>query len=86
MNITLYERRYRTMEYIGNKILGGIVYAYVFIMSIIYGFMLVANMYESAIAAFVTFGLLLVLYFIGIVEWNAEYYDNLGKNTKIVRG
>jgi len=74
------------MEYIGNKILGGIVYAYVFIMSIIYGFMLVANMYESAIAAFVTFGLLLVLYFIGIVEWNAEYYDNLGKNTKIVRG
>lgn len=74
------------MEYIGNKILGGIVYAYVFIMSIVYGFMLVANMYESAIAAFVTLGLLLVLYFIGIVEWNAEYYENLGKNTKIVRG
>lgn len=72
------------MEYIGNKILGGIVYVYVFIMSIVYGFMLVANMYESAIAAFITLIILLVLYFIGIVEWNAEYYETMG-NTKIVR-
>lgn len=73
------------MEYIWNKVLGGIVYAYVFIMSIIYGFMLVANMYESIIAAFMTLLILLVLYFIGIVEWNAEFYETMG-NTKRVRG
>lgn len=70
------------MEYIWNKVLGVFTLIYVFIMGMAYGFMLVANMYESMLAAFVTFMLLLLLSFIGIVEYDAEFFDNLYKGTK----
>lgn len=70
------------MDYLGNKILGVFTLIYVFVMGMAYGFMLVANMYESMLAAFVSFMLLLLLTFIGIVEYDAEFFDNLYKGTK----
>jgi hypothetical protein len=70
------------MEYIWNKVLGGFVLAYTIIMSGLYLFMVSFNLYESKIMMFISLIIIFVLYFIGIVEWNAEFYDNLYRGTK----
>ena len=70
-------------EYLQNKILGAIVLAYTCIMTGLYLFMTVFNLYESKLAMVVCTGIIIVLYFIGVVEWNSEYFETVYRDTKV---
>lgn len=70
-------------EYLQNKILGAIVLAYTCIMTGLYLFMAVFNLYESKLAMVVCTGIIIVLYFIGVVEWNSEYFETVYRDTKV---
>ena len=75
-------------EYLQNKILGGFVFVFTTISSIIYLFLGIVCAYNNCnkIVAIIPLLLIIVLYFVAHVEWNSEFYENLGRDTKPVRG
>lgn len=72
-------------EYLQNKILGAIVLAYTCIMTGLYLFMAVFNLYESKLVMVITMCIIILLYFIGIVELDSEYFERAYRDTNKVR-